>query len=149
MSVLHARTDLQRALDRAVADGGGPGIVAESRDGGGEPWFGTAGVADLGTGRARRPGEHFRIGSFTKAFTATLVLRLVADGGLTLDDTVATWLPGVVEEHLGADGTRITIRHLLNNTSGLPDALPGQQPPAPRSREGGSSTPRSTTAWPA
>ncbi|WP_214410641.1 serine hydrolase domain-containing protein [Sphaerisporangium fuscum] len=119
---------LRRALGDAVADGGVPGIVAELSDGHSRPWFGTAGVADLTTGRARRPGEHFRIGSFTKAFTGTVVLQLAAAGTLTLDDTVARWLPGVVEEHLGADGTKITIRQLLNHTSGLPDALPGQTP---------------------
>lgn len=122
---------LQSALDQAVADGGGPGIVAELRDGRAEPWFGAAGVADLTTGRPRRPGEHFRIGSLTKAFVGTVVLRLAADGGLTLDDTVAQWLPGVVEEHLGADGTAITVRELLNHTSGLPDAIPGQEIPPP------------------
>ncbi|MEV4016233.1 serine hydrolase domain-containing protein [Nonomuraea angiospora] len=125
----HAR--LQRALDQAVADGGGPGIVAELRDGDATPWFGTAGVADLETGRHRRPDEHFRIGSFTKAFVGTVVLQAAADGRLSLDDTVAKWLPGVVEEHLGGDGTKITIRQLLNHTSGLPDALPGQETPRP------------------
>ncbi|WP_431907832.1 serine hydrolase domain-containing protein [Nonomuraea jabiensis] len=125
----HAK--MQRALDQAVADGGGPGIVAELRDGDAAPWFGTAGVADLETGRHRRPGEHFRIGSFTKAFVGTVVLQVAADGKLSLDDTVAKWLPGVVEEHLGADGTKITIRQLLNHTSGLPDAVPGQETPRP------------------
>ncbi|WP_205315507.1 serine hydrolase domain-containing protein [Nonomuraea lactucae] len=125
----HAR--IQRVLDEAVSGGGSPGIVAELRDRHARPWFGTAGVADMTTGSPRRPGEHFRIGSFTKAFTATVVLQLAAEGGLTLDDTVAKWLPGVVEEHLGADGTKITIRRLLNHTSGLPDAIPGQETPPP------------------
>ncbi|TMR97219.1 beta-lactamase family protein [Nonomuraea basaltis] len=123
--------EIQRVLDQAVADGGGPGIVAELRDGRTTPWFGTAGVADMTTGRKRRPGEHFRIGSFTKAFTGTVVLQLVAEGKLTLDDTVAKWLPGMVEEHLGADGTKIAIRQLLNHYSGLPDAIPGQETPRP------------------
>jgi D-alanyl-D-alanine carboxypeptidase len=122
---------LQRALDRAAADGGGPGVVAELRDGQAEPWFGTAGVADLTTGRPRSPGEHFRIGSLTKAFVGTVVLRLAAEGELTVDDTVATWLPGVVEEHLGADGATITVRQLLNHTSGLPDAVLGEETPRP------------------
>lgn len=125
----HAK--LRRALGQAVADGGGPGIVAELRVGHGKPWFGTAGVADMTTGRKRQPGEHFRIGSFTKAFVGTVVLQLAADGKPALDDTVAKWLPGVVEEHLGADGTKITLRQLLNHTSGLPDALPGQETPRP------------------
>ncbi|MFI6793448.1 serine hydrolase domain-containing protein [Nonomuraea sp. NPDC050383] len=123
--------EIQRALDEAVAGGGGPGIVADLRDGRRAPWFGTAGVADMETGRKRRPGEHFRIGSITKAFTGTVVLQLAAECELTLDDTVAAWLPGVVEEHLGADGRKITIRRLLNHTSGLPDAVPGQETPRP------------------
>ncbi|GAA4196152.1 serine hydrolase domain-containing protein [Streptosporangium oxazolinicum] len=123
--------EIQRVLDQAVAGGGGPGMVAELRDARTKPWFGTAGVADMTTGRKRHPGEHFRIGSLTKAFTGTVVLQLAAEGRLALDDTVATWLPGVVEEHLGADGTAITIRRLLNHTSGLPDAILGQEPPRP------------------
>ncbi|WP_101785087.1 serine hydrolase domain-containing protein [Nonomuraea indica] len=126
---------LQRVLDRAAGEGGVPGIVAELRDGHAKPWFGTAGVADLKSRRERRPGEHFRIGSFTKAFTGTVVLQLAAAGKLSLDDTVAKWLPGMVEEHLGGDGTKITIRRLLNHTSGLPDAVPGQ--PTPRPEEPG------------
>ncbi|MEW9534371.1 serine hydrolase domain-containing protein [Microbispora sp. NPDC049125] len=129
-------TRLQRALDQAMAGGGGPGIVAELRDAGTPPWFGTAGVADMTTGRERRPGEHFRIGSLTKAFVGTVILQLAAEGTLTPDDTVATWLPGVVEEHIpGADATTITVRRLLNHTSGLPDALPGQE--TPRAEEPG------------
>ncbi|MFB9680967.1 serine hydrolase domain-containing protein [Streptosporangium vulgare] len=122
---------IRRALGRVVAGGGCPGVVAEFRDTRSAPWFGTAGVADMTTGRERRPGEHFRIGSLTKAFTGTVVLQLVAEGRLTLDDTVAKWLPGVVEEHLGADGTGITVRQLLNHTSGLPDAVLGQEPAPP------------------
>ncbi|NRQ40723.1 beta-lactamase family protein [Nonomuraea sp. NN258] len=122
---------LQRVLDQSVGDGGVPGAVLELRHGRTKPFFATAGVADLTTGRKRRPGEHFRIGSYTKAFTGTVVLQLAAEGELTLDDTLAKWLPGVVEEHLGADGTKISIRRLLNHTSGLPDAVPGQTPPRP------------------
>src|SRR5690606_34876950 len=116
--------------DRAMGDGRVPGIIAEVRDGD-RAWFGTAGVADLATGRKRRPGEHFRIGSLTEAFTAAVVLRLAAEGALTLDDTVATWLPGLAEEQLGADGTAIAVRQLLNHTSGLPDVFPGQETPPP------------------
>ncbi|MFI9595330.1 serine hydrolase domain-containing protein [Nonomuraea sp. NPDC052265] len=124
------RPRLRRVLDRLAADDRGPGIVAEVRDGREPPWFGAAGVADLETGRPRTPGEHFRIGSFTKAFVGTVVLGLAADGRLALDAPVTTWLPGVVEQYFpGADAGRITPRLLLNHTSGLPDALPGQENP--------------------
>lgn len=60
----------------------------------------------------------FRTASTSKTFTAALVLRLVADGRLSLDDTVEKWLPGVVSGN-GNDGTKITVRDLLQQTSGL------------------------------
>lgn len=86
-------------------------MVAEVHNGD-EQWFGSAGVADTGTGRERRQHEQFRIGSATKAFTAAVVLRLVGEGKLSLDDTVEKWLPGLVQ-------STISIRQLLNHTSGL------------------------------
>ncbi|KPC90025.1 beta-lactamase, partial [Streptomyces sp. NRRL F-6602] len=63
-------------------------------------------------------GDRFRIGSNTKTVTATLVLQQVAQQKISLDDTVEKWLPGLVEG--GAD---ITVRMLLNHTSGLGDFL--------------------------
>ncbi|RJL23918.1 serine hydrolase domain-containing protein [Bailinhaonella thermotolerans] len=109
--------EVQRALDRAVAEDGVPGIVAEIHDAG-ETWLGTAGVADLASGRRRRPGEYLHIGSSGKAFTAATVLALAAEGRLSLDDPVSAWLPGVMEAG-GYDGDKITVRHLLNHTGGL------------------------------
>ncbi|WP_433696855.1 serine hydrolase domain-containing protein [Nocardiopsis sp. CA-288880] len=108
---------VQQVLDRAVAEDGVPGIVAEVHDSRG-PWFATAGVADLTTGRTRRAGEHLHIGSSGKAFTAAVILTLAAEGTLGLDDPVDTWLPGVMAAG-GYDGGTITVRHLLNHTSGL------------------------------
>ncbi|MFJ9822710.1 serine hydrolase domain-containing protein [Streptomyces sp. NPDC101151] len=63
---------------------------------------------------------HFRAASTTKAFTATMVLQLAAEKRLSLDDTVEHWLPGVVAGN-GNDGSRITVRDLLRQTSGLYD----------------------------
>ncbi|MFJ3928195.1 serine hydrolase domain-containing protein [Streptomyces sp. NPDC090022] len=102
----------QRVLDRAVADGGVPGIVAELRDGR-DRWTGTAGVADTTTGRERHPRDRFRIGSTTKTFTATVLLQLVAEHRLTLDDPVRTWIPEAPAD--------VTVRQLLGHTSGIPD----------------------------
>lgn len=62
----------------------------------------------------------FRTASTTKTFTATVVLQLAAEGKLSLDDTVEKWLPGVVSGN-GNDGSRITVRDLLRQTSGLFD----------------------------
>jgi D-alanyl-D-alanine carboxypeptidase len=108
---------VQDALDRAVDTFRAPGIVAEGRDGGAR-WFGSAGVSDLDSGRPRRPYERFRIGSTTKAFTATVVLQLAGAHRLRLDDPVERWLPGLVQGN-GYDGRSITIRQLLNHTSGI------------------------------
>src|SRR3954447_26177597 len=64
---------VQAALDRAVTAGGAPGIVAQIHNGH-DHWFGSAGLSDTATRRPRTPDERFRIGSTTKAFTATVVL---------------------------------------------------------------------------
>ncbi|MEV6138034.1 serine hydrolase domain-containing protein [Nocardia sp. NPDC051990] len=109
---------LQQLLDRIVVDVGIPGIIAEVRDEDGSTWFGTAGVADLETGKPRCREEHFRIGSATKSFTSVITLQLAAEGRLSLDDSVDTWLPGMVQGH-GNDGRVITVRQLLAHTSGL------------------------------
>lgn len=107
---------VRAVIDRAVREGL-PGMVALTRDGDRIRWSG-AGVADTRTGRPRVPDERFRIGSVTKAFTAALVLRLAADGRLGLDDTVEQWLPGLLHGN-GHDGRRVTVRHLIHQTSGI------------------------------
>ncbi|MFH8620624.1 serine hydrolase domain-containing protein [Streptomyces vietnamensis] len=102
----HAAT--QQALDAAVADGV-PGAVAQARDGR-DRWTGTAGE--------RNGNDRYRVGSITKTFTATVLLQLQAEGRIDLDDPVEKWLPGVVRGN-GHDGSRITVRQLLNHTSGI------------------------------
>ncbi|GAA4293249.1 serine hydrolase domain-containing protein [Streptomyces venetus] len=79
-----------------------------------------AGEAVLGTGRPVPRGAHFRAASVTKSFVAATVLHLVAERRLSLNDTVEHWLPGRVRGN-GNDGSRITVRHLLQHTSGLYD----------------------------
>jgi D-alanyl-D-alanine carboxypeptidase len=88
----------------------------------------TSGVADVATGSPVPPGGRFRIASTRKAFVATVALQLAGERRLSLDDTVERWLPGVVRGN-GNDGRRITLRHLLQNTSGLHDDLPGYTTP--------------------
>jgi D-alanyl-D-alanine carboxypeptidase len=83
-----------------------------------------AGEADTRTGEPLVPGARFRIASVTKPFVAAATLRLVEDGRLSLEDTVATLLPGAVDELLrsgGYDTGDITLRHLLTHTSGIYD----------------------------
>ncbi|MEU9608489.1 serine hydrolase domain-containing protein [Streptomyces sp. NPDC048057] len=110
----------QRAIEQLVA-AGVPGAAARA-DKQGEVWKGTAGVADRRTGKPRAANEHFRIGSITKTFVATVLLQLEAEGQLSLDDTVERHLPGLIRDG-GNDGRTITVRQLLNHSSGLPDYL--------------------------
>lgn len=109
-------TATQQALNAIVAEGT-PGALAAVREGH-HRWTGDAGVARLDTGERRRAADHFRVGSLTKTFTATLLLQLDARGDLSLDDTVEKWLPGLVRGN-GNDGRKITLRQLLNHTSGI------------------------------
>ncbi|WP_131742734.1 serine hydrolase domain-containing protein [Actinomadura roseirufa] len=111
-------TSLQRDVN-AIRAAGVVGVVAEASTPAGRIEA-RAGVADLRTGRPVPRGAHFRGGSNTKTYVATVVLQLVAEGRLGLDDTVDTWLPGLVRGN-GNDGTKITVRHLLQHTSGLYD----------------------------
>ncbi|KZB86063.1 serine hydrolase domain-containing protein [Amycolatopsis regifaucium] len=61
-----------------------------------------------------------RAGSNTKTFTAVAVLQLVAEGKVELDAPIEKYLPGLVRGE-GIDATKITVRQLLQHTSGLPD----------------------------
>jgi len=103
---------LQQALDKLVSDGV-PGAIALERQGGQE-WHAASGVADLKTKRPIRASDRFRIGSITKAYVSTVILQFVAEQRMSLDDSVERWLPGVVP-----GGDAITVRQLLNHTSGL------------------------------
>ncbi|MFK4064681.1 serine hydrolase domain-containing protein [Streptomyces sp. NPDC029674] len=93
------------------------GVTARAVDRHG-PWNAAAGIGDLERGTPRGAHDHYRVGSITKTFVATVLLQLEAEGELSLDDTVGRWLPGVVEGN-GHDGDRITVRQLLNHTSGI------------------------------
>jgi D-alanyl-D-alanine carboxypeptidase len=99
----------------ALVAAGAPGVVVVSRRGAHIVRF-ASGVADVRNNEPMRPQDRFRIGSLTKTFVATVALQLVAEGRLALTDTVARWLPGVVP-----NGEHITIRELLNHSSGIPE----------------------------
>ncbi|WP_394830227.1 beta-lactamase family protein [Pendulispora rubella] len=79
-----------------------------------------AGVATLGKEDPVPWDAQFRVASVTKTFVATVVLQLVGEGKLSLEDTVERWLPGVVAGQ-AYDGNAITVRQLLQHTSGIYD----------------------------
>ncbi|MFJ8631456.1 serine hydrolase domain-containing protein [Streptomyces sp. NPDC093568] len=106
----------RKAVKAAVREGV-PGVTVTAKDGHGT-WSATAGVGNLKTGEPRSADDRYRVGSITKTFVATVLLQLEAEGRLSLDDTVERWLPGLVRGN-GHDGGRITLRRLLNHTSGI------------------------------
>ncbi|MEU6961524.1 serine hydrolase domain-containing protein [Streptomyces chrestomyceticus] len=115
------------ALTTAVEDvhrAGMPGLFAEVRDGD-QVWRGAAGVADVATGRPVTAGMRHRVGSITKPFTAAAVLQQVDCGLIDLDAPVGRYLPELVP---GERGAAITVRMLLNHTSGLAEYLPYAYP---------------------
>ena len=109
-------------LARFVTEGGVPGAAMLVTAPGVSDRFTTAG------GPAVRRDEHFRAGSVTKTFVATVVLQLVAEGRLRLDDPVRARLGDPVPGRPLDD--RVTIRTLLTHTSGLYDYVrAGSSPP--------------------
>ncbi|MFB9830646.1 serine hydrolase domain-containing protein [Actinoallomurus acaciae] len=114
-------TAVQKVLHRLTTEDGAPGALVQVRDRRGVTVL-TSGVADLRTKDPMRADDRFRIGSMTKPYVATVVLQLVGEHRVALDAPVERYLPGVVRGS-GNDGRRITVRELLQHTSGLPDYL--------------------------
>ncbi|WLW54966.1 serine hydrolase domain-containing protein [Streptomyces sp. YU58] len=106
----------RQAVEAAVKDGV-PGVTLTAKDGR-AVWSTTAGVGDLRSGKPRSADDRYRVGSITKTFVATVLLQLEAEERLSLDDSVDEWLPGLVRGN-GHDGRAITLRQLLNHTSGI------------------------------
>jgi D-alanyl-D-alanine carboxypeptidase len=107
-------SELQGLLDRLVA-AGAPGAAGWVRDERGS--LGAAsGLANRRTRQPMRPELRFRAGSMTKSLVAAAVLRLAAEGRLSLADPLERWLPGVLRY-----GDRVDLRQLLNHTGGVPD----------------------------
>jgi CubicO group peptidase (beta-lactamase class C family) len=74
------------------------------------------GITDLRTMRRIHGRTNFRLASVSKQFTAAAVMLLVRDSKLHYDEVLTSIFPGFPDY-----GRAITIRHLLNHTSGLPD----------------------------
>ncbi len=109
------RAQLQQ-LARKLVEAGAPGVIVRVDDGRGRPVEIAEQAAWTRRDHLLKAGDEFRMGSTTMTTTATLVLQLVAEGKLALTDPVDKWLPGKVP-----GGKAITLRMLLNHTSGLFD----------------------------
>ena len=110
----------QDFLDEKVAKGlPGISMLVETPEG---IWSGGSGVADIPNNIAMQSCSLHKIGSITKLFTASLILKLFEDGALGLDDPIANYLsPTIVKKIDNAETA--TIRHLLTHSSGIADYL--------------------------
>ncbi|WP_043163240.1 serine hydrolase domain-containing protein [Salinispora tropica] len=116
---VHPRDGVQADLDRLVSEGTFPAALAAVRTSDSRTRNYTAGVAELDTKRKPPVDGRVRIGSNTKTFVATVVLQLVGEGKVDLDEPIETYLPGLIRGD-GIDGRQITVRQVLQQTSGLP-----------------------------
>jgi D-alanyl-D-alanine carboxypeptidase len=105
-------------LDEVVARGRSPGVQYVAVGPGSAVFEGAAGWADLAGRRPLEPGTTMMAYSMTKTITAAAVLQLVERGALTLEAPVRGLLPEIPY------GDRLTLRHLLAQTSGIPDPIP-------------------------
>ena len=107
---------------------GYPAALAAVSDSKGESAGVAVGKGSLETGQAPPMDGEVRIGSNTKTFVAVVVMQLVQEGKVGLDEPIETYLPGLIKGE-GIDGSKITVRQLLQHTSGLPeytDTTPGR-----------------------
>lgn len=111
---------LQAILDRAVRAPATtfPGVALRVRLPGHGTWAGAAGKANIDPARRMRAKDRFRAGSIMKPFVAAATLQLVEEGRFALDDPLPAVLPSRVIARF-PDADRITVRMLLNHTSGL------------------------------
>ena len=109
------RAALQAGLDNLVETQAASAALLRIQEGQHE-WSAAAGMQELSSTVPVSASSRLRIGSITKTFVATVVLQLVDEGRLALDDPIERHLPGVVPS-----GATITVRQILNHTSGIYD----------------------------
>jgi D-alanyl-D-alanine carboxypeptidase len=129
------RARLQLELDRLRKKLGIPGVSVTIIFRDGTSWTGTSGLANVGRKVAVAPDTGFAIGSVSKTYTAALILALVDEGRIALDTSARTYIP---DAKLNA---RITVRQLLNHTSGLDDYF--LHPPIDKALQG-----KRSAVWP-
>lgn len=113
-TVAEGRAAVKEGMDQT----GATAMSVALTDGGGIIWSETFGVIDKTTGTPARPSTLFGIGSVSKTFAAIATMILVDRGKISLDEPLVTYLPGF--RMLSPEYRDITVRMLLNHSSGLP-----------------------------
>lgn len=99
----------------AIVATGVPGASLVVRDGGSTNKV-AVGVADTSTKVPLKVDDRFRIGSLAKTYVSVVMLQLVDEKKLGLNDSIEKFVPGMVP-----NGDKVTVRQLLNHTSGIPN----------------------------
>lgn len=126
LAVSIGRTDdasLQSDLDTILAEEGLTGIAWMLLDGSGETRSAANGFRDNEARIEFTTDTRFHVGSVSKVFLATGILRLASTGVIELDDPVSRYLPELPLNNPWIARSPVTVRHLLDHTSGLQDAL--------------------------
>ncbi|MEQ4718869.1 serine hydrolase domain-containing protein [Nonomuraea sp. B19D2] len=122
--------DVQKAMEDLVKTGHVVGAIGEVYVDSKRVGDGSAGSRLLyGKDGAIPSNARYRIGSQTKGMTATVVLQLVKEGKLSLDDKLSAVLPEVAEKDLVERADEITVRNLIQLTSGIPDYIGADKDP--------------------
>ncbi|MEV7421726.1 serine hydrolase domain-containing protein [Streptomyces sp. NPDC091212] len=111
---------MQKIVNGLVSGDKRPGALAGTRERDGRTGAFTAGYGDLAARTPVPADGQVRIASNTKTFTSVAVLQLVGEGKIGLDEPIETYLPNLIRGE-GIDGRNITVRQLLQHTSGLPN----------------------------
>lgn len=83
-------------------------------------WTAAAGVAKIESGTVLQPCHIMQLGSVAKTYTAVAILKLYEEGKLSLDEKVSVYLSEKYHHYISGL-ERITVRMLLNHTSGIPE----------------------------
>jgi len=113
---------LTSVVETAVAADTVPGVSIALVQADGSAHTAVAGVAEL-HGSAVTPDTRFLAGSIGKTFAAVIAAQLSLEGQLDLDASISTWLADRPWFARLRNADRITLRHLLNHSAGIPDYL--------------------------
>ncbi|OYD92796.1 hypothetical protein CDG77_13635 [Nostoc sp. 'Peltigera membranacea cyanobiont' 213] len=120
-STVGKSSQLQTLLNEIVVEEKIPGAVMYISTPKGS-WVGASGVNSLSTKTRMKTTDGFSIASMSKTFMAVVVLKLVEQGKIRLDGAIATYLPRDITPHI-VNSDKITVRQLLNHTSGVAEYL--------------------------
>ena len=116
-----SKTSKLKAIINTYVNKGVPGMIVLVKTGD-FTWQTAAGFSDVEKGVAMETTNQLMIASITKMFVAVVTLRLQEEGKLDIDKPINTFQCGYRFKNI-PNAEKITIRHLLNHTSGLPDFI--------------------------